>query len=420
MEPIKQDALMERRPRLLFLSHRLPFPPHNGASIRTFNILKQLAQAFDITALCFDRDDPATRDLPLEARIAALEPYARIEVFPIPQEQSLVRLLLDHARSVLRGRPYTWYLHESPEYLARVRHHTSAGTDLVHLDSMDLVRALPEVQHLPVICTHHNVESDLLRRRAVAEPEPRRAYMRHQATLLEREERRAMKKMALNVAVSPADEAGLKRLVPGLRTAVVPNGVDVEEFRPQDMVTTGCVFVGGTSWFPNKDGLEWFAEVILPELRSREWNSTVTWVGRATREEISHFGSMPGLKLTGYVEDIRPYVHAASCFIVPLRVGGGTRLKVLDAWAMGKAMVSTRLGAEGLDARHGENILLADSPREFAEAMIRILRDQELRETLGGNARRTAERGYSWESIGAATRSLYLEAAQLVGDGRSG
>jgi glycosyltransferase involved in cell wall biosynthesis len=196
--------------------------------------------------------------------------------------------------------------------------------------------------------------------------------------------------------------------------------VDVDAFRPQVGATAGCVFVGGTTWFPNRDGLEWFALAVLPELERLNWNSEVTWVGRATREEIDRFNAIKGLKLTGYVDDIRPFVHAASCFVVPLRVGGGTRLKVLDAWAMGKAVISTRLGAEGLDARHDENILLADDPVEFAQAVIRVLQHAGLRSRLGTSARATVERLYSWDGIGTGMRALYRSVLQDVGEGRAG
>ena len=169
----------------------------------------------------------------------------------------------------------------------------------------------------------------------------------------------------------------------------------------------GIVFVGGTSYFPNLDGLKWFASSILPEIRARGCHEEVVFVGRARSDEIAHFNAFGGLKLTGYVEDIRPYVNAAACFIVPLRVGGGTRLKLVDAWAMGKAVVSTTIGAEGLDARENENILLRDTPASFAEAVIEVVRNVELRQRLESGARRTAESIYSWEVVAADMLELY-------------
>jgi len=414
------------RPKLLFLSHRLPFPPHNGAAIRTFNILKQLARDFDITALCFDREDSATRGTPLADRIAALEREARSEVFAIPQQASRARLVWDHLRSVAGRKAYTHYVHQAADYEARLLHHLAEGQwSLVHLESTDLLRFLPLLKKLPVVCTHHNVESSLLRRRAQAERSaPVRGYMRLQASLLENDERRTIGALALNVAVSEDDAAAFRRMAPGARVIVVPNGVDTEAFRPATLPQEGCVFVGGTSWFPNKDGLEWFVQSILPELERRSWNSEVVWVGRATEEEMAKYRGIRGLRLTGYVEDIQPYVHRATCFLVPLRVGGGTRLKILDAWAMGKAVVSTSIGCEGLKTRQDENIVIADTPELFAGQVIQLLHDPERVRRLGDAARRTAVDHYSWNSLGDRMLEEYHRllrpSRQVVGEGSAG
>ncbi len=396
---------------LLFLSHRLPFPPHNGASIRTYNILKQLAREYEVTALCFDRTDPALGDLPLEGRVEALRPFARVEVFPIPQESSRYRLVRDHLFSVLTGNPYTYYVHDLTAYGARLSALLHERTwAAVHLDSMDLLRYVPMLAGTPMVCTHHNVESALLRRRAGAETSVLlRRYMRHQAALLERAERRLLGRFALNVAVSGDDARSFAALAPEARISVVPNGVDTESFRPAEGPTRGCVFVGGTSWFPNRDGLAWFVQAILPALERRHWGSEVVWVGRATPEELIRHQGTRGLRLTGYVEDIRPYVNEARCFIAPLRVGGGTRLKILDAWALGKAVVSTSIGAEGLLTRDGDNILLADTPEAFAAAMVRLLGDEALAGRLGAAARQTVEEHYSWDIIGRDMLGRYRE-----------
>jgi glycosyltransferase involved in cell wall biosynthesis len=394
--------------RLLFLSHRVPFPPHNGAALRTYNILRLLARDFEIVGLCFDRGDRATAHLGLAQRLAGLAPFGQFEAFPIPQELERSRFVWDHARSVVTGRPYTWYTHDSPPFIARLKTILAEQHfDLVHVDSLDLVRLLPVVQRLPVVCTHHNVESALLRRRGGV-------YLRHQANAIERVEREWLPRVALNIAVSPDDAAAFKTLSPDARVAVVPNGVDTEYFAPCDVDDAeGCVFVGGTSWYPNRDALQWFVDDIIPRLGPTK----TTWVGRATDAERRAFANVPGLELTGYVDDIRPYVGAAACYIAPLRVGGGTRLKLLDAWAMGKAIVSTSIGAEGLGARNDENMLLADTADAFADAVARVLGDDALRRRLGAAARQTAERQFSWTVIGQQVHQLY---AQVVAEGRAG
>ncbi len=251
-----------------------------------------------------------------------------------------------------------------------------------------------------------------------------RAYLRLQARNLERAERRWLPRVRLNVAVSDADAAMLRRLAPGARVVAIPNGVDTDFFAPAPPgPREGCVFTGGTDWWPNKDALDWFAAEVLPLLRREGRAPPVVWIGHASEADRAAYAAV-GVTLTGYVDDIRPLVARASCFIVPLRIGGGTRLKILNAWAMGKAVVSTAIGAEGLRTRPGENILLADDPQDFAAAISSVLRDSALRRRLGREGRRTVEEHYSWSHLGEQLTGLYRGLlsgpTQEVGEGRAG
>ncbi|MFL5506022.1 MAG: glycosyltransferase family 4 protein [Gemmatimonadales bacterium] len=410
---------MTKPARLLFLSHRLPYPPHNGAAIRTWNILRLLAAEFEVAGLCFDRPDHHLAHVPLAERLAAMESHGRFTLLRIPQLTSRLRLLADHARSVATGRPYTWYVHESGEA------HRALGElldrfdpDVVHVDSMDMVRLLPQLAGRPTVLTHHNVESQLLERRSAGESAAwRRHYLHLQAERLRRAEAEWMPRVALNVVVSPEDEEVFRDIAPTARYAVIPNGVDIEYFQPHVGPTDGCVFVGGTTWHPNRDALHWFAGEILPRLRARGETSPVTWVGRVTEEERRAFDGVDGLQLTGYVDDIRPYLARAACFIAPLRFGGGTRLKLLDAWAMGKAIVSTSSGAEGLGGVDGEDLLLAEDADRFADAVVRVLRDPALRARLEAGGRAAVETRFSWEVIGRRMSDLYRGVSGLKYEG---
>jgi glycosyltransferase involved in cell wall biosynthesis len=227
-----------------------------------------------------------------------------------------------------------------------------------------------------------------------------------QSKLMRKEEAFWCPKVALNVVCSPDDLLALKHIAPGAPLAVVPNGADTDEFIPGSSLGTGVVFVGGMTWFPNKDALEYFSAVILPELAAIGCVPSVEWVGRELPGAREKFAAL-GISLTGYVDDVKPHVAAARCFVVPLRVGGGTRLKILSAWAMGKAVVTTSIGCEGLDTRDGWNALIRDDPGEFAAAIKLVLEDDALAARLGANARATAEKTYSWNSIGAKMRTLY-------------
>jgi polysaccharide biosynthesis protein PslH len=369
-------------------------------NIRTYNVLRLLSQRYEIDALCFYRRGLAGS---VERSLAGLRPLVRtVQAFPIEQEGSRRRWLRDHLTSTLSRTVYTRHVYEHAAVRARLRELLAQREyALVHVDSLDLSAYLPEFGQLPVVCVHHNVESQLLRRRARLETHPaRRAYLDFQGRLMAKEEAAWAPRVALNVTCSSDDAATLADIAPGTRVTVVPNGVDVHTFQPAEQPPGGVVFVGGMTWFPNRDALEHFATDIMPRLQRAGAAPPVHWVGRASPGATERYAKA-GISLTGYVDDVRAWVHGARCYVVPLRVGGGTRLKVLDAWAMGKAVVSTAVGCEGLDARDGENILVRDDPEEFAEAVRLVLSDDALRDRLAANARATAEQTYAWERIGA-------------------
>jgi glycosyltransferase involved in cell wall biosynthesis len=398
------------RPSLLFLCQTLPFPPDGGVSVRTYNVLRLLAREFTITALCFYRRAERSSPEAVSQSVRGLSRFAHVEAFPIPQEHSRVRLLADHSQSLVRLEAYTRWTYESREYRARIASHLAAGqVNLVHMDSLDLAGYLPLLAGVPVVCTHHNVESLLLRRRALAERTPwRRAYLRLQSAWVEKLERYWCGRVALNIAVSEPDRQKFVRIAPRARFSIIPNGVDVDAIRPMPGPQEGVVFVGGSGWFPNRDALEYFSKEILPLVRAGGTNPVVRWVGRSSESDRQYYARHDRIDLTGYVEDVRPIIAGAACYVVPLRVGGGTRLKILEAWAMGKAVVSTSIGCEGLEATDGENILVRDTPVEFAKAVRDVMLDSALRERLGQAARTTAERRYGWSAIGAELNRLYL------------
>jgi len=240
----------------------------------------------------------------------------------------------------------------------------------------------------------------------------RRAYFRYQAGLMNAVERQHCECLALNVTCSEHDRALLLKAAPRARVVVVPNGVDMDAFQPVDGGGAGVAFVGGTTPFPNRDALDFFCDEILPRLRAAGAPGPMRWIGSASPDEQRTYLDRHGIDLTGYVDDVRPAMGAAACHVVPLRTGGGTRLKILNAWAMGKAVVSTSVGCEGLAAVDGDNILIRDSPGEFADAVLRVLGNPQLQRDLGTRGRATAERLYSWDSIGQPMLDTYLAIAR--------
>lgn len=405
------------RPRLLFLCQTLPYPPDGGVWIRTYHVLRLLARAFEITALCFERSGRSTTsDAPHAASDdTPLHRLADVEIFPLPQRHSRARFVWDHLRSVAMCRVYTHYLYESRAFRRRLTHHLTTGHfDLVHADSLDLARYLPACAPLPVVCVHHDIESDLLGRRAAVERDWwKRAYFGFQSRLMAEVERESCDRLAMNVVCSDRDRTELKRLAPFARAIVVSNGVDTTAFQPDRTPESGVAFVGGAHPFPNLDALSYFSEQILPHLRASDASAAVRWIGRASAEQQQFYREQHGIELTGYVDDVRLPMREAACHIVPLRIGGGTRLKVLNAWAMGKAVVSTSCGCEGLAAIDGENILMRDDPRAFADAVADVLHDAVLRRRLGQAGRATVERLYSWDAIAPGMIDTYLTLANV-------
>ncbi|HEV3141895.1 MAG TPA: glycosyltransferase family 4 protein [Vicinamibacterales bacterium] len=413
---------MTPRPRLLFLCQTLPYPPDGGVWIRTYHILRLLARAFDITALCFERAPMAGNDAARDPRagIEALSPFARVEVFPIPQRRSRTRFVWDHMRSMALQRVYTTFMYESRDFAQRLSQlRRESAFDLVHVDSLDLAAHLPACDGIPIVCVHHDVTSTQLQRRAgIERTEWRRAYLRHQARLMARAERDWCARVAMNVVVSADDGESLRAIAPGARVTVVPNGVDVDQFRPASNAGRGAAYVGGLHWFPNADALEYFAADILPHLRRADPEMPIRWIGSATSGEQHQYRERHAIDVTGYVDDVRPFMEAAACHIVPLRAGGGTRLKILNSWAMGKPVVSTTIGCEGLEAVDGDNILVRDDPKEFADAVLAVMNDRALARRLGASGRATAERTYSWDVIGNELIASYLDIANV--DSRTG
>lgn len=391
------------KPRLLFVCQSLPYPTDAGHHLRSYNVLRLLARDFDVRSLFFFRRATRPTDRDVSRGLKEVQRFGLAHAMPIPQDGHPIRFLWDHVRSVLTGGVYTRYVYDSREFHRELRRVLAEhDPEIVHLDTLDLSICLPALNHLPTVVTHHNIESRLLARRARAEDSlPRRAVLSLQSKLMEKEERYWAPRVSLNIVVSQAERESLSQMVPGARVRVVPNGVDTTVFKPaQASSRAGVIFVGPHSWLPNRDAMDYFVEDILPRIRERVGDVPVTWVGRAPAGVRRVFEARSGVRMTGFVDAIDPWVQSAACYVVPLRIGGGTRLKILDAWALGSSIVSTSIGCEGLDARDGENLLIRDEPDAFAAAVVRLLEDGELRRHLRAAGRETVRERYDWDVIG--------------------
>ena len=410
-----RSSAVTAKPGILFLSQCLPYPPHSGVTNRTFNILKQLQPGFDVTLLAYARRNHQANAEARHTAQAALASFVKRVGNPVPiqAEHAVTRRLWDHVRSVATQRPYTYYEYGSRAYGEQLRRALAeAPPALIHLDSLDMHRWLPWLPAVPHICTHHNIESDLLRLRANRTTRMLRRYILHQAALVERVDRQLVPRFRLNIMMSELDAQRLRRLAPGARTLVVPNGVDTTFFVPdasRPQVRGRVVFVGPTYLFANRDGVDHLLERIWPLVRSAHPSATLHLIGKSSLADRMRYERVPGVACLGFVPDIRPHLAEACCSVVPLRVGGGTRLKILDSWAMGKAIVSTSLGCEGLDGVDGKHLLIRDDPSAFAKGVSEVLSNATLRRDLERNARQIAEQQYSWDRIGEGLRTAYRE-----------
>jgi glycosyltransferase involved in cell wall biosynthesis len=222
-------------------------------------------------------------------------------------------------------------------------------------------------------------------------------------------EHRAVRRFDTCVTASEDDRARFLDLFPRARVAMIANGVDVDYFQPQPSLSVGAnlVFVGSMQYEPNTDAVLFFHREILPLIREQRSDIQFYVVGWGPPPEIQALDDDPNVTVTGFVEDVRPYLADGTVVVVPLRFGSGTRLKILDAWAMAKPVVSTSIGAEGLAVRHGENIVLADAPDHFARSVLGLLGDRQKRTRLGLVGRQLVEEKYAWSAIGQQMNDVY-------------
>ena len=279
------------------------------------------------------------------------------------------------------------------------------GRDSHNLVICDFVQMARNAVGLPApakILFEHNVEARIFQRHAETDSgRLRRLYMRHQWHKMRRFEARAGREFDAVIAVSRQDRQEFERQYGWRHVHVIDTAVDLDYFRPngtpekQDRV----VFVGSMDWLPNQDGVRHFVSAVWPEIRRRRPETTFQIVGRNPSPAVERLAQAPGVEVVGTVPDVRPYLAEAAVVVVPLVVGGGTRIKIFEAMAMEKAVVSTPLGAEGLKLTPGEHIVIADEPADFAGAVCDLLEHADRRARLAAKARRLVTGNYSAERI---------------------
>jgi glycosyltransferase involved in cell wall biosynthesis len=312
------------------------------------------------------------------------------------------------ARYVADPVPYAVAKYRSSAYRVRLAELLARGRfDAVVCDFLPPVVNIPRRFPCPAILFTHNVEAEIWRRHAeTARHAGSRALLAHQWRRMLRFEGSAIGRFDLVLAVSEADGRTFERLYPDALRApvhVVQTGVDTAYFTPASAPSDRAhlVFTGSMDWLPNEDGMVYFCRQILPLIRRSEPDATLSIVGRSPTPAVKKLADIPGVEVTGRVDDVRPHVGRGAVYVVPLRIGGGTRLKIFEAMSMAKAVVSTTVGAEGLPVTSGRDVTIADEPVRFAQAVVHMIRDDSARRAIEAAARRLVVDKYDWSAVTA-------------------
>ncbi|MBI5775195.1 MAG: glycosyltransferase [Verrucomicrobia bacterium] len=392
-------------------------PPDTGGKLRTFNMVKELRKRHHVTflALCPDGTD--------EAHKRAASEYSHKQIW-IPWRETRKRSAKFYgelaANQFCSRLPFAVAKYKSAAWTEAIRREDATGRhDVIVCDFLAPAVNLHAAGFKPQTRTlifQHNVESLIWKRTFdTAKGAAQRFYFHGQWRRMEAFERAACAAVDGVVTVSDEDsrilreEMGLKNVL-----GAVPTGVDVDFFQPPTGVRTPCslVFLGSMDWMPNIDGICWFADEVWPLVKKNSPDATLTIVGRKPTDKVRQLAARDSsIIVTGTVDDVRPHLARAQAMVVPLRVGGGTRIKIFEAMATGIPVISTRIGAEGLPVKHGETILLADEPADFAEQTASLFRQPEHGIRLGQAALELVRRDYSWSSVNAVFEG-YLRSAQ--------
>lgn len=405
--------------KILWISHLVPYPPKAGVLIRSYNLVKQLGQMHEVDLFMFNQKRLLEAFYPSQAEgiqtaIKALDPYIKKHwVEPIPYERSTFHKLILITKSFFSRTPYTvnWLKsREANKLLEEI--FRNSKYDLIHFDtiSLDIYRKLVH-KDTKTAMNHHNIESHMMGRRAMKEQNYfKKLYFQLEFKKLHKYEQDHLPNYNGHIVCSKDDALRLRELSQADNIEVIPNGIDVSCAEPVKQINKGTlIFIGGLSWYPNKDAVLHFFDKIYPILRKEGANITVDIIGRNAPEElIERASSDKSINVHGFVDDISKYYERSNIYICPIRDGGGTKLKILDAFANKMAVVAYSMACEGIEATHKENVMIAEDAEQFAQYVIELINDTEKCMYLGNNAFKLVNHKYNYNSIGKKLSDFYL------------
>lgn len=383
--------------RILWVKAGKLLPVDTGGKIRSYNLLRQLAAQHELVLLSYYGGQPdAAYDTQLRERLPNAVPLYT----PLPGASAW-----DYATRMLQAAPYAVAKFSAPHVMHAVAERLADGRfDVAVCDFLSASLNFPRVSPTPAVLFQHNVESVLWRRQAAHERNPaKRLAFAIEAAKMAGYERAAVRRFAHVIAVSDRDRDAMAAMIDPARISVVPTGVDVRQYSVAAGVRAAqpvVVFLGSMDWEANVDAVEYFCRDIWPAVRAAVPSARFRIVGRDPAPRVRALAS-DSVEVTGTVSSVVDHLKETAVFAVPLRIGGGTRLKIFEAMAAGRAVVSTSIGAEGLDVSNGRDIVLADSAPRFAEAVVRLLVDEPRRREMEIAAAGTAAR-HDWTAIAEA------------------
>ena len=398
---------------ILLLTPQLPYPPHQGPSLRNFHIIRGLARHHQLRLLSYLEPDQ-------EADTAATSPLASlcvsIDTVPVPQRslaQRLVRLFTDPL-------PDMGHRLQSPAFDTALRELLSRHpVDIVQIEGIELARMIPIIRQVRpqsrILFDDHNAEAELQRRAFLTDLRlPRRwpaaAYSLIQTRRLRRFEAWACREADWVTVVSERDAEHLRDLVPELQPHVIPNSLDLKPYAHlsagSDTPRFDVLFLGKMDYRPNIDAALWFGREMWPRILAERPGATWGIVGQQPHPRLDELRDLPGVTITGRVPDILPYLAGASVLVMPFRMGSGTRLKLIEAMAAGKAVVSTPLGTEGYPVEDGVHLRLEAEAVPFAKTVLELLFQPTQRVALG-RAAQTLAAAYDWRQVTTRFDALY-------------
>lgn len=402
--------------RVLYLTQVLPYPLNTGARVRQYYVLRYLSQRHRVTLVSFVRDDDKPEHLEHLKSICAA-------VYPVPMVRSRWRDLRAAAKSALTQMPIVIARDEIESMqvlLARL--HAAEPFEVIHADQVSMSEYGLAGGRARRVLDLHNAMYVVTERLAANEPSPlKQMVLRREARVLGRYEARLCAQYDRVTFVTDEDRQLIKRQIdqhrvqlPVGRFTTIPICIDPSEkqpivpvARPHRILSLGVMF-----WPPNAEGALWFAREMWPRIHAQHPELTFTIVGKNPPDDLRQLHGQNNIEVLGFVPDLNQILAETAAFIVPLRAGGGMRVKILDTWCWGLPIVSTRIGAEGIQVRAGENILLADEADAFVEAVLRLVEDAGLNQQLRECGRRWVEEQYDWRRIYAAWDEVYSGLAQ--------